>query len=206
MAKLLFKYATMNSGKTIDLIRTAYNYEENGYKTIILKPLADTKGDDKIVTRIGLERKVDYLVSSTDDVLKILYNKLNDVKCIFVDEAQFLSKKQIDDLFIISKVFDVSVICYALRVTFKMESFEGSKRLFEVSDILEELKTMCSCGHIARYCGRKVDGQFVLDGDDVVIDGTQSNVEYVPLCGDCYLKKVKKLDYEYIKKRGELNG
>lgn len=205
MAKLLFKYATMNSGKTIDLIRTAYNYEENGYKTIILKPVADTKGDDKIVTRIGLERKVDYLVSSDDNILRMLYNKLNDVKCIFVDETQFLSKEQIDDLFVISKVFDVSVICYGLRLNFKMESFEGSKRLLEIADILEELKTICSCGKVARYVGRKVNGKYILDGEEVVIDGTK-NVDYIPLCGDCYLKKVKKLDYQYIKKRGELNG
>ena len=138
--------------------------------------------------------------------LKKLYKNLDDIKCVFVDEAQFLSSKQIDDLFTISKVFDVAVICYGLRINFKMEAFEGSKRLLEVADILEELKTICSCGKVARYCGRIVNGKFALDGEEVVIDGSSENIEYVPLCGDCYLKKVKKLDYNSIRKRGEIDG
>ena len=87
-----------------------------------------------------------------------------------------------------------------------MEAFEGSKRLLEVADILEELKTICSCGKVARYCGRIVNGKFALDGEEVVIDGSSENIEYVPLCGDCYLKKVKKLDYNSIRKRGEIDG
>ena len=131
MAKLHFKYATMNSGKTIDLIRTAYNYEENGAKVLILKPKIDTKGENKISSRIGLEREVDYLVSYDESILDILKGKLEGIKCIFVDEAQFLSKVQIDELNLITKSCNIPVLCYGLRVNFKNELFNGSKRLIK---------------------------------------------------------------------------
>lgn len=199
MSKMHFKYATMNSGKSIDLIRTAYNYEENGYKVVILKPKIDTKADNKVSSRIGLERVVDELIefdSSMFDLLK----KYLDVNAIFIDEAQFLSPNQVEELFIFSKVFDIPVICYGLRLNFKGESFPGSMRLLELSEELEELPTLCKCGEIARYVGRKVSGDYVLMGDEVVIDGTK-NVSYEPLCGDCFLVKVKKLDYNEIRRK-----
>lgn len=202
MAKLTFKYSTMNSGKSIDLIRTVYNYIENNCNVIVMKPLVDSKGLDCVETRIGLKRKVDFLIGEDQSILKLLKGKLNNIKCIFIDEVQFLSKEQIDELFIITKVMDVPIICYGLRNNFKMESFYGSMRLLEIADILEEFKTLCSCGEIARYVGRKVNGEYTLEGDTIVIDGTK-NVDYVPLCGSCYLKKVKKLDFKEIKK--ELN-
>ena len=195
MAKLNFKYSTMNSGKTIDLIRTAYNYEENGYKVIVMKPSIDTKGGSKIVTRVGLERKTDFLIKPEDNLVILLKDNLDGVKSIFVDEAQFLKKEQIDELFYISKKYNVDVICYGLRNNFQMNAFEGSMRLLEIAEELEELKTMCHCGNIARYVGRKVNGVYEVDGDEVVIDGTE-DVEYIPLCGDCYLKEVKKMDLE----------
>ena len=200
MAKLHFKYATMNSGKTIDLIRTAYNYEENGAKVLILKPKIDTKGENKISSRIGLEREVDYLVSYDESILDILKGKLEGIKCIFVDEAQFLSKVQIDELNLITKSCNIPVLCYGLRVNFKNELFNGSKRLMEVADELEPLFTLCECTEIARFVGRKVDGEYTLDGEEILIDGSSKNVEYVPLCGKCYLKKVKKIDLNSIKK------
>lgn len=198
MAKLNFKYATMNSGKTLDLIRTAYNYEENGYNVLLLKPAVDTKGEKCIESRVGLKRQVDYLIEKNDNIIDKISSNLKDITCIFVDEVQFLSKKQIDELFLISKVFDINVICYGLRLNFKMEAFEGSKGLLEIAEELEELKTICKCGNIARYLGRKVNGNYVLEGDEIVIDGTD-NVEYIPLCGDCYLKDVKKIDYAKVK-------
>lgn len=202
MAKMHFKYACMNSGKTIDLIRTAYNYEENGFKVFVIKPAIDTKAGDKISCRIGLERKVDLLLHSSDSVYEKLNSKLNGINCIFIDEAQFLSRNQVDELFIISKAMDIPVICYGLRTDFMMESFEGSKRLLEVCDSLEELQTLCSCGNIARYNARMVDGEYVSSGDKVVID--DGSVKYVPLCGDCFLKKVKKIDFNKV--RGKLNN
>lgn len=200
MAKMHFKYASMNSGKSIDLIRTAYNYEENGYKVLILKPAVDTKGENHITSRIGLSKQVDELLLYSDNVLEKLKGKLNDVACILVDEAQFLSTKQVEDLFLISKACDIPVICYGLRTNFKMESFAGSKRLLEIADILEGINTLCSCGEIARYVGRKVGDKYVQDGEEIVIDGTE-NITYVPLCGKCFLEKVSKIDLNKIKEQ-----
>lgn len=194
MAKLHFKYGTMNSGKSIDLMRTAYNYEEMGYKVLVLKPMIDTKGENKLSSRIGMERVVDVLIPLDSLVLPLIKNKITDnLACIFIDEAQFLSKNQIDELFIITKKFDIPVICYGLRNNFKMEGFSGSIRLLEIADELEEIKTLCPCGEIARYAGRKINGKFTIEGNEVVIDGSKDNIEYVPLCGKCYLKKVKKI-------------
>ena len=198
MAKLIFKYSTMNSGKTIDLIRTAHNYEENNCKVLVLKPIVDTKGNDKIVTRIGLERKVDILIKEDDSIINILKGKLEDIKCILIDESQFLKQNQIDELFIITKAMDIPVICYGLRNNFKLESFEGSRRLLEISDTLEEFKTLCFCGDVARYAGRKVNGECAVEGEEIVIDGT-TDVEYVPLCGKHYLENVTKINLDKIK-------
>ena len=198
MAKLIFKYSTMNSGKTIDLIRTVHNYEENNYKVLVLKPIIDTKGEDKIKTRVGLERKVDYLIKEDESIIELLKGTLEDIECIFIDEAQFLNESQIDELFLITKSMDIPVICYGLRTNFKLESFEGSKRLLEISDTLEEFKTLCYCGDIARYAARKVNGKYVVEGNEVVIDG-EKMVEYVPLCGKHYLENVTKIDLTKIK-------
>ena len=198
MAKMHFKYASMNSGKSIDLIRTAHNYEENGYKVLIIKPAVETKAEDNISSRIGAQRKVDILLLYSDNILEVLKNKLNDVACILVDESQFLSIKQVEDLFLISKACNIPVICYGLRTNFKMESFAGGKRLLEIADVLEELTTLCSCGEIARYVSRKVGNKYVRDGEEIIIDGTE-NITYVPLCGKCYLEKVNKIDLESIK-------
>lgn len=198
MAKLSFKYATMNSGKTIDLLRTAYNYEENNGKVIIIKPKIDTKGNEKIVSRLGISRKVDYLIYYDDELFDILEGNLKNIDAILVDEAQFLSKKQIDDLSIISCVMDIDVICYGLRVNFRGVLFEGSKRLLEVADSINELVTLCECRKVARYVGRKVDGIFKMDGPEIIIDGSKKNIEYVPLCKECYLKKVRNIDFDKV--------
>ncbi len=199
MAKLLFKYATMNSGKTIDLLRTAYNYEENNGKVLIIKPKIDTKGNNMITSRVGLKRKVDFLICYDDELLELLKGNLNKVDAILVDEAQFFSKKQIEDLSIISKVMNIDVICYGLRINFRGELFEGSKRLFEVADALDELVTLCKCKKPARFVGRKEDCVYKIDGPEIIIDGSKKNIEYVPLCKECYLKEVKKIDFDKIK-------
>ena len=197
MAKMHFKYASMNSGKSTDLIRTAYNYEENGYKVLIIKSIIDTKTKDTVSSRLGVEKKIDVLLLYSDNILEVLKGKLKGISCILVDEAQFLSIKQVEDLFLISKACNIPVICYGLRTNFKMESFAGSKRLLEIADVLEELTTLCGCGEIARYVGRKVGENFVLEGEEIVIDGT-ANICYVPLCGKCYLTKVKKQNLNEI--------
>lgn len=200
MAKIHFKYASMNAGKSIDLIRTSYNYEENGYKTLIIKSAVDTKADDKISSRIGAEKEVDAVFLYSDSIIEKLEGLLSDIACILVDEAQFLSEKQIEELYIISKACNITVICYGLRNNFKMESFAGSKKLLEIADTLEELPTLCSCGRIARFVGRKVGENFVQDGEEVIIDG-EENITYIPLCGKCYLEKVRGLNLKEINKQ-----
>ena len=196
MAKLHFKYGTMNSGKSIDLMRTAYNYEEVGYDVLIMKPSIDTKGNDKLSSRTNMERKVDILIDKADSILKLIRDKITKkLSCIFVDEVQFLNTNQIDELFYITKSLDIPVICYGLRNNFKMEGFEGSNRLLLIAEELEELPTLCSCKEIARYVGRKIDNLFVYDGPDILIDKSKDNVEYVPMCGKCYLEKVKKIKF-----------
>ena len=190
MVKLNFKYATMNAGKSIDLIRTAYNYEENGFKVLVMKPAIDTKADDYVISRIGISRKVDYLIDGS--VYEVLKGKLDGVNCILIDEAQFLSKEQVDELYMITKAFDIPVIAFGL----KGELFEGSKRLIELGEELSEIPTMCACGEIARMVGRKVNGEYTLDGEEVVIDGSEEKIEYIPLCGKCYLEKVMKKDFK----------
>ena len=165
-----------------------------------MKPKIDTKAGDMIETRIGIKRKVDILIESDDVIFNILYNKLNDVSCIFVDEAQFLTKSQVYQLFIVSKSLEIPVICYGLRTDFKGDLFEGSAALMAYADELNEFKNNCSiCDSMARFNARRVNGVYVTDGDEVVIDGTD-NVEYVPLCGDCYLKEVTRIDYGKVKK------
>ena len=189
MSKLYFRYGAMNSGKTTLLLQVAHNYEERGMKVVILKPGIDTKGDDKIVTRIGLKRKVDHIVKNDEKLINYLCTLPLDVVCVLVDEAQFLTRDQVDDLFMFTKLKNIPVICYGLRSDFKTMAFPGSLRLFEVSDVMEELITICRCGKRAKFNGRIVNGEFTSKGEQVAIDG-ENHVEYESLCGKCYLEKV----------------
>ncbi len=192
MAKLYFKYGTMESGKSTKIIQEAYNYDRNNKSIIVAKPIIDSKGNDKIVSRIGIQRKIDVYIES--DNLKEIYEKINkDTFCILIDEAQFLNKNQVFELFKITKLLEIPVMCYGLKSNFKGEFFEGSEALMIYADSLEEIVTICSCGKKARFNARKVNGDFVTDGEDILIDGLNESVEYVPLCGECYIKKVKKL-------------
>ena len=191
MAKFHFRYGAMNAGKSTILLQTAYNYEEKGKKVVILKPSVDTKGDEKIVSRIGLERKVDYLIGNNDSIISKLGDNISSLSCILVDEVQFLKRKQVDELFYISKMMDIPVIAFGLRTDFKSNGFEGSIRLLELADALEEMPTICRCGRKARFNARKVDGKFTFDGDSIVIDDN-SEFEYESLCGTCYIEEQEK--------------
>jgi thymidine kinase len=190
MAKLYFRYGAMNSGKTTALMQVAYNYKERGMDTIVIKPMIDTKGNNKIVSRLGIEKEVDILIGPNDDLMNKLNSYLDKISCILVDEAQFMTKKHIDELFYISKQRDIPVICYGLRSDFKTDVFPGSLRLFELADELEELITICRCGKRAKFNGRKVNGIFVFEGDQVAID-EENSVTYESLCGECYIEKVQ---------------
>ena len=189
MSKLYFRYGAMNCGKTTALLQVAHNYEERNMKVLILKPSIDTKGDNKIVTRIGLKRKVDHLIKKDENLNNYLKKVDKDIACILVDEAQFLTRDQVDELFMFSKFKDIPVICYGLRTDFKSISFNGSLRLFELADVLEELYTICRCGKRAKFNGRIVNGKFTSSGSQVAIDG-ENEITYESLCGKCYLEKV----------------
>lgn len=191
MANLEYRYGPMNSGKSMSVLQMAYNYEENGKKILLVKSVIDTKGGDYLVSRIGPKRKVQIKLSNNESLLSDKYKHFLDEKdAILVDEAQFLTKKQVEDLWIISKNLDIPVICFGLKTNFKSEFFEGSKRLFELADKFKELETICSCGIKARFNARKVDGKYMLEGNETVIDGESKKIEYEPLCGKCYLNKV----------------
>ena len=196
MAKLYFRYGAMNSGKTAILLQTAYNYEERGMKVMILKPGVDTKGDNYVVSRIGLKKKVDHIVLEDENLYEYLVPNLDGISCILVDEAQFLKKNQIDDLMKVVALNDVPVICYGLRTDYKTEGFEGSIRLLEIAHSIEEMKTICECGRKAIFNARKINDKFTLEGEQILIDNSDE-VSYESLCAKCYYKKLdykKKLD------------
>ena len=190
MAKLYFRYGAMNCGKTALLLQAAYNYESRNMKVLVLKPSVDTKGGDSIVSRIGLERKVNHLIEPTENIYNYLKN-IKDISCIFVDEAQFLKRKQVDDLLRIVIDKEIPVICYGLRTDFNTNGFEGSTRLLEIAHSIEEMKTICECGAKATFNVRMVSGKFVFDGDQVAIDGEQE-VTYESLCPKCYYEMKRK--------------
>ena len=186
MAKLFFRYGTMSSGKTMDLMKTYYNYLEKGMNSIIVKPNCDTKGADTIVSRNGASIKVDFLIKEKDNIYDIVSKEIvkRRISCILVDECQFLSEKHVDELGNIADFLDIPVICYGLRVDFQDKLFTGSKKLFEIADSLEEMKTICKCGKKATQVVRFVNGKAVLSGEQIAIDG-EKNVTYESFCRKC---------------------
>jgi thymidine kinase len=205
MAKLYFRYGAMNSGKSTALLQAAFNYEERGHNVLLTKPTLDTKGDDQVVSRLGLTRTVDFTVESTADIYlrfqqqrrHTLQSTGKDVSALLVDEAQFLSEAQVDDLLRIALLEDVPVLAYGIRTDFQTVAFPGSRRLLEIAHSLEELKTICRCGRKAVFNARVVAGEFVFDGAQVAIDeavggsdaASQASVTYESLCGLCYLQE-----------------
>ena len=190
MSKLYFRYGAMNSGKSTNLMQVAYNYEERGMKVLLIKPSTDKKGGDKLVSRLGVERKVDLLINDDQNIyneVKKWQDEKYKIDCILVDEVQFFKAYQIDQLFEIAVCLDIPVICYGLRTDFKMQGFEGTTRLLLLAHSIEELKTICKCGKKAILNGRKINGKFVFEGEQVAIDNID-NVEYESLCGHCYFK------------------
>ena len=190
MSKLYFRYGAMNSGKSTHLMQVAYNYKERGMRVLLIKPSSDKKGGDKLVSRLGVEVKVDMIVDKNTDIISEVKENIElngALDCILVDEVQFMKKHQIDELFEIAVTLEIPVICYGLRTDFKMEGFEGSERLLLIAHSIEEMKTICKCGNKALLNGRKVNGKFVFSGDQIAID-TVDNVEYESLCGQCYYK------------------
>ncbi len=191
MAKLYFRYGAMNCGKTSALLQAIHNYEDRGMEVLLLKPIIDTKGGNKVVSRIGLEREVDHLIKEDEDLEKLLKKQKREISCIFVDEAQFLKRKQVDELLKITIEKEIPVICYGLRTDFNTNGFEGSIRLLELAHTIEEMKTICKCGKKATFNVRMVNGKYTFSGNQVAIDG-EGKITYESLCPSCYMKEKKK--------------
>lgn len=202
MAKLYFRYGAMNSGKSTALLQVAYNYEERGQRVLLAKPAVDTKGDSQVVSRLGVTREVDFLITPRDnvrdlfarhsrgedpDALVSVLPEIAPVAALLVDEAQFLTGDQVEDLLRIATIDGVPVLTYGLRTDFQTQIFPGSQRLLAIANTLEELKTICRCGKKAILNGRQVGGKFIFDGDQVSIDG--DGVTYESLCAGCYLEE-----------------
>lgn len=196
MALMIFKYSAMNGGKTLNILQTAHNYEENNFKLVVVKSIKDTKGEDAIISRNGMSRKVDILLKDDESLLteenyKIYYT----AKVILVDEVELLEESQIKELWMIAHLINIPVICYGLKSNFKGEIFSsGISEIFAIADIIEEIgsSSLCRCGKKAIFNARKENDKFTDVGPNIIIDdGNNTEYEYVPLCGDCFLKYVK---------------
>ena len=197
MSKLFFRYGAMNSGKSTAMLQVAHNYEERGQQVLLIKPAKDTKGDDQIVSRLGVARPAD-LVLLPDQDLRATFHALSHalteqqdseqqrVACLLIDEAQFLTPEQVDQALAIAVLDDIPVVAFGIRTDFRTRAFAGSRRLMEVAHSLQEMKTICRCGKKAIFNARLGDAGIVREGEQVVIDG--DNVRYEALCGRCYLE------------------
>ena len=190
MAKLYFKYGAMGSSKTAQALITKYNYEENGMKVWLIKPSADVRdGAEVLRSRIGLESKVQVIPPETD--IYCLFEQQHEGNCdvIIVDECQFMTEKQIDQLRFIVNDYNVPVICFGLRTDFLTKLFPGSRRLMEVADTFQEIKTICDCGAKATVNAR-IDGSghIITQGEQVVLGGNDS---YIAMCHKCWVKGIR---------------
>ena len=190
MAKLYFKYGAMGSSKTAQALITKYNYEENDMQVWLIKPSADTRDGAQILrSRIGLQAQAQ-VISPDMDVYEI-YKAEHDgtVDAVIVDECQFLTGAQIDQLRAIVNDFNVPVMCFGLRTDFQTRLFPGSMRLMEVADTIQEIKTMCDCGAKATVNARiDCNGHIVTEGAQVVLGGNDS---YIAMCHKCYIRGIR---------------
>ena len=199
MGKLYFKYGAMGSSKTAQALITKYNYEENDLKVWLIKPSADTRdGVDILRSRIGLEAQVQIIPPQAD-----VYDLFKATRCesdvIIVDECQFLTPEQIDQLRRIVDDFDVPVMCFGLRTDFQTKLFPGSRRLMEIADTIQEIKTICDCGNKATVNARiDANGYIITEGAQVVLGGNDS---YIAMCHRCYIKGIR--DKKVIKLHGQ---
>jgi len=179
MAKLYFRFGAMNCGKSTALIQVDHNYRERGMNTLLIKPGSDLKGEQEIISRLEISRGVDILAEEHDnlfDLIRTHHQEQGPIHCVLVDEAQFLTKTQANQLFEIAVLQDIPVICYGLRTD-----------LLLLAHSIEELKTICKCGQKAVANGRKVGGNFIFEGEQLAIDGL-GDVSYESLCAKCYFR------------------
>ena len=191
MAKLYFNYSTMNAGKTTVLLQAAHNYSERGMNPFLLTANADTRsGIGVIKSRIGLKKSAQTFSQSVDLLNKVKeVNSKKSISCVFVDEAQYLTEKQVWQLAKVVDDLKIPVLCFGLRVDFQGKLFPGSKCLLSIADELKEVKTICHCGKKATMVIRQLNGKTVIDGDQVQIGGNES---YTSLCRKHWLKEFEK--------------
>lgn len=191
IGKLYFRYGTMGSAKTAMLLTTAYNFEERGMSYLCFKPVVDTRDERNLIrSRIGIERECGWIYHDTDmfELVKDKFERTLDLpEWILIDEAQFLTADQVDQLSRVVDDYGVNVVCYGLRTDFRTNLFEGSRRLFEIADTIDEIKSTCSCGRKtivnARIDGR---GEIITEGAQVEIGG---NERYMSVCRKCWNNK-----------------
>ena len=190
MAKLYFKYGAMGSSKTAQALITKYNYEENGLKVWLIKPSADTRDGKEILrSRIGLEAQVDVIPPEADVYQLFRENQAGKCHVVIADECQFFTPAQIDGLRAIVNDFDLAVICFGLRTDFQTKLFPGSRRLMEIADKFQEIKTMCDCGVKATVNARiDSDGYIVTEGAQVQLGGNDS---YIAMCHRCWIRGIQ---------------
>ena len=189
MAKLYFKYGAMGSSKTAQALITKYNYEENDLQVWLIKPSADTRDGAQILrSRIGLEAQVEVIPPEVDIYARFLGGRQRRSDVIIVDECQFLTEKQIDQLRTIVDEHNIPVMCFGLRTDFQTRLFPGSRRLMEVADTIQEIKTICDCGAKATVNARISDGYIVTEGAQVVLGGNDS---YIAMCHKCYIRGIR---------------
>lgn len=189
--KLYFRYGTMGSAKTAILLATAYNFEERHLSFVCFKPRIDTRESSNVIrSRIGIERECQWIYSETNvyDLAKEIHIAQGGiVDWYLVDEAQFLTAAQVDQFARIVDDFGSNVICYGLRTDFKSQLFEGSRRLFEIADTIDEIKSTCNCGN-KTIINARIDsnGDFVEEGAQVEIGGDE---RYIAVCRKCWRNK-----------------
>ena len=198
MAKLYFKYGAMGSSKTAQALITKYNYEENDMQVWLIKPSADTRDGASILrSRIGLQASVEVIPPQTD-VYRRFLQRAGRCHAVIVDECQFLTPEQVDQLRAIVNDFNIPVMCFGLRTDFQTKLFPGSLRLMELADCIEEIKTMCDCGAKATVNARiDSDGYIVTQGAQVFLGGNDS---YIAMCHRCYIRGIQ--EHKKIKLHG----
>lgn len=192
MAKLYFKYGTMGSSKTAQALITKFNYEEKDMEVLFFKPSIDNRDGENIVkSRVGLSSKAIEL-HPTDNIYDI-YKLNTNHNVIIIDECQFLTEKQVDELVNIIIDFNIPVLCFGLKTDFTTSLFPGSKRLLEVADSIQEIKSICKCGRKATVNARFDNDKMVLKGEQICIGG---NDKYISMCIKCWLKEKSKVSIE----------
>lgn len=188
LAQLFFRYSTMNAGKSLEILKIAHNYEEQGKTVLLFAPKIDTRyGVGKITSRIGISKEAISIEDDTRFIDHIMTKGLH-VNCVLIDEGQFLTKQHVEQLVSIVDIFNIPVIVYGLKNTFKNELFPGTLELLKLADKIEEIKTVCWYCDNKAICNLRIDGEgnAITEGQTIQIGGNES---YLPVCRKCYYEK-----------------